>query len=101
VVGTDAAEGNTSRTDTIMLVHVPRTRDRAQLISIPRDTWTTIPKSADGTRGGTKAKINAAYAWGGTPLLVRAAETFTGVRIDHVALIDFGGFGKIIDARRG
>jgi LCP family protein required for cell wall assembly len=99
VVGKDMPEGGVSRTDTIMLVHVPSTHDGAQLISIPRDTWTTIP--GDGARSATTAKINAAYAWGGTPLLVRTLENFTGVRIDHVVLIDFAGFGKIIDALGG
>ncbi|MGC1214956.1 MAG: LCP family protein [Micromonospora sp.] len=103
VVGKDKADpGSTaSRTDTIMLVHVPRSRDRAQVISIPRDTWTTIPDSSEGDGQPTKAKINAAYAWGGTPLLVRTIEDFTGVRLEHVIVIDFAGFGKIIDALGG
>ena len=104
IVGKDQSEpGDTvSRTDTIMLVHVPHSRDRAQLISIPRDTWTTIPASPpEGGGGPTKAKINAAYAWGGTPLLVRTIESFTGVRIDHVVLLNFAGFGKVIDALGG
>lgn len=103
VVGEDAADpGSTaSRTDTIMLVHVTENRDRAQVISIPRDTWTLIPDSSRGDGRPTMAKLNAAYAWGGTPLLVRTVEGFTGVRIDHVILIDFAGFGKIIDALGG
>ncbi|WP_328425721.1 LCP family protein [Micromonospora sp. NBC_00389] len=104
VVGKDQSEpGDTvSRTDSIMLIHVPHSRDRAQLISIPRDTWTTIPASLVEDGGGpTKAKINAAYAWGGTPLLVRTIEGFTGVRIDHVVEVDFVGFGKVIDALGG
>lgn len=104
VVGKDKSEpgDSVSRTDTIMLVHLPHSRDRAQLISIPRDTWTTIPQSlAENGGGPTKAKINAAYAWGGTPLLVRTIEGFTGVRIDHVVLLDFAGFGKVIDVLGG
>ncbi|SCG60933.1 LCP family protein [Micromonospora halophytica] len=104
VLGKDlSAPGDSvSRTDTIMLVHVPHSRDRAQLISIPRDTWTTIPRSSpeDGGRPA-KAKINAAYAWGGTPLLVRTIEQFTGVRVDHVVVVDFAGFGKVIDVLGG
>jgi LCP family protein required for cell wall assembly len=82
-----------------MLVHVPSTRDRAQVISIPRDTWTTIP--AHGTSTATTAKINAAYAWGGTPLMVQTLESFTGVRIDHVVLFNFAGFVKVIDLLGG
>lgn len=66
VVGKDQLEPGeaTSRTDTIMLVHVPHSRNQAQVISIPRDTWTTIPESPPEVGGGPRmAKINAAYAW--------------------------------------
>ncbi len=73
-----------SRSDTIILMHVDKARSAAQLVSIPRDTWTHIPKAADGKHGDTTAKINAAYAWGGVPLTVQTVESFTGVRIDHV-----------------
>ncbi|MGR6318429.1 LCP family protein [Micromonospora soli] len=104
VVGKDQSEPGdmVSRTDTIMLVHVPHSRNQAQVISIPRDTWTTIPASLPEDGGGPrKAKINAAYAWGGTPLLVRTIEGFTGVRVDHVVLVDFAGFGRVIDVLGG
>ncbi|MEV4197511.1 LCP family protein [Micromonospora globbae] len=90
-----------SRTDTIILAHLPKDRSSAQLISIPRDTWVSVPKSKDGSRGGRDAKINAAYAWGGVPLMVQTVEKFTGVRVDHVAIIDFAGFKEIIDALGG
>lgn len=103
IVGSDSRDPDAtgSRTDTIILVHLPASRDHAQLISIPRDTWVSVPKSADGRNGGTKAKINAAFAWGGTPLMVRTVEGFTGIRIDHVALVDFAGFEQIINAVGG
>jgi LCP family protein required for cell wall assembly len=103
VVGSDARGGDParSRADTIILAHLTADRRKAQLISIPRDSWVYVPRSADGRHGGTNAKINAALAWGGTPLLVRTVENFTGVRVDHVVLIDFGGFQEIIDAIGG
>ena len=47
------------------------------------------------------AKINAAYAWGGTPLMVQTVETFTGVHLDHVLLIDFAGFAQVVNALGG
>ncbi|MGX7671286.1 LCP family protein [Plantactinospora sp. DSM 117369] len=102
VLGRDAADPgeNSSRTDTIILVHVPADRERVQAISIPRDTWVTIPETADG-RPATQAKINAAYAWGGAPLMVSTVERFTGVRIDHVVVVDFAGFAQIVDALGG
>ncbi|WP_406037114.1 LCP family protein [Micromonospora sp. NBC_00898] len=103
ILGSDSRDPeNTSgsRSDTIMLAHLPKDRSSAQLISIPRDTWTHVPRSKEG-RGGRNAKINAAYAWGGVPLMVQTVEEFTGVRIDHVTMVDFAGFKEIVDALGG
>ncbi|MEH0980985.1 LCP family protein [Micromonospora sp. CPCC 205556] len=103
ILGSDSRDpGNAggSRSDTIILAHLPKDRSSAQLISIPRDTWTHVPRSKEG-RGGRAAKINAAYAWGGVPLMVQTVEKFTGVRVDHVAMVDFAGFKEIVDALGG
>ncbi len=54
-------------------------------MSLPRDSYVPIP-------GHGRNKLNAAYAFGGAPLLVRTVETVTGIRIDHYAEIGFGGF---------
>lgn len=102
ILGSDSRdpENNSgSRADTIILAHLPKDRSSAQLISIPRDTWTHVPR--DQGRGGRDAKINAAYAWGGVPLMVQTVEKFTGVRVDHVAMVDFAGFKEIVDALGG
>lgn len=96
----DPENSGGSRTDTIILAHLPNDRSSAQLISIPRDTWVSVPQSKTG-RGGRDAKINAAYAWGGVPLMVQTLEKFTGVRIDHVTMVDFAGFKDIVDALGG
>ncbi|WP_433381861.1 LCP family protein [Actinoplanes sp. CA-142083] len=90
-----------SRSDTIIVLHLNKDQSAAQLISIPRDTWVYIPKSANGQHGDTSSKINAAYAWGGVPLMVQTVENYTGVRLDHVALVDFAGFKDIVDALGG
>jgi LCP family protein required for cell wall assembly len=102
VLGSDSRNPDLdgSRTDTIMIAHVTADHKSAQLASIPRDTWVNIPRTADG-RGGTKAKINAAFAWGGVPLMVRTVEDFTKIRIDHVVVVDFAGFAQIVDALGG
>ncbi|MGC5020457.1 LCP family protein [Micromonospora sp. DT47] len=97
----DPEKTSGSRTDTIILAHLPKDRKSAQLVSIPRDTWVRVPRSKDGRHGGREAKINAAYAWGGVPLMVQTVEEFTKVRVDHVAVIDFAGFKEIIDALAG
>jgi len=97
----DAADGGVYRADTIMLMHIPSSQDRAYLISIPRDLWVYIPLSPDGTAGDTEAKINAATAFGGVPLAVMAVENYTGVRVDQVMMLDFAGFVEVTDALGG
>jgi LCP family protein required for cell wall assembly len=104
VLGSDTRDPeNTggSRSDTIILLHLPKDRSAAQLISIPRDTWVHVPRSKDGKHGGVDAKINAAFAWGGPALTVQTVEAYTGVRIDHVVMVDFAGFKEIVDALGG
>lgn len=104
ILGSDSRDPEnttSSRTDTIILAHLPKDRSSAQLISIPRDSWVRVPRTENGEQGGRNAKINAAFAWGGIPLMVQTVEQFTGVRIDHVAVIDFAGFTEIIDALDG
>jgi LCP family protein required for cell wall assembly len=96
-----AANGDPYRTDTIMLMHIPSSQDRAYLVSFPRDLWVYIPPNADGTDGDYNAKINAATALGGVPLAVETVESYTGVRLDHVMLIDFAGFVEVTDALGG
>jgi LCP family protein required for cell wall assembly len=63
-------------------------------LSIPRDTVATIP-------GHGQQKINAAYAFGGVPLMVDTVRGFLGVKINHVIEIDFTNFPKLIDAMGG
>ena len=104
ILGSDTRDPETtggSRSDTIIVLHLPKDRSGAQLISIPRDTWVHVPKSADGRHGDVDAKINAAFAWGGAPLTVQTVEAFTGVRVDHVVMVDFSGFKEIVDALGG
>ena len=87
-------EGGDYRADTIILMHIPSSQQEAYLISLPRDLWVTIPDHGE-------AKLNAATAFGGVPLMVETVEDYTGVRINHVMLIDFGGFVEVTDALGG
>jgi LCP family protein required for cell wall assembly len=82
------------RADTIMLVHLPADRGRIYLISFPRDAWVPI-------QGRGKAKLNAAFSFGGPPLLIATMERLTGVRVDHLAILDFEGFRSMTDALGG
>lgn len=87
----DGTEG--SRTDTVMLLHVPPDGPAA-LISLPRDTYAEIP-------GHGPNKLNAAYAWGGAPLLVQTVELLTGLHVDHYAEVMMGGVAHVVDAIGG
>ncbi|MEV0805497.1 LCP family protein [Micromonospora sp. NPDC050200] len=90
------------RADTIIVMHIPADHKSAYLVSIPRDLYVPIPESAGADcDSGQRAKINAAFAFGGLPLAVRTVECFTDVRIDHVMAIDFGGFKEVTDALGG
>jgi LCP family protein required for cell wall assembly len=82
------------RADTIILAHLPADRDRVYLVSFPRDSWVPI-------RGHGNAKLNAAFSFGGPPLLIAAVERLTGVRVDHFAILDFEGFRSMTDALGG
>ncbi len=91
---------NGDRSDSLIIAHLDRDHRKAYLVSIPRDTWVSVPRDSEGN-GGEQAKINAASAWGGIPLTVRTVERFSGVKIDHVLKIDFAGFKKMTDALGG
>ena len=82
------------RTDTIMVLHVTEDRDAAYFISIPRDTWTAVP-------GHEAQKINAGFSLGGPELYVNTVEKFTGIHIDHLAVIDWEGFKDLTKAIGG
>src|ERR1700754_1136768 len=109
LVGSDSRDPDTNdgganawRADTLMLMHVPADHKSAQLISIPRDLWVTIPKSNSADcSDGSRAKINASFAFGGLPRAVHTVECLTDVHVDHVAAIDFGGFKEVTDALGG
>lgn len=83
-----------SRTDTIMMLHIPSGSGDSTLVSIPRDSELAIP-------GHGKDKVNAAFGLGGAPLLVQTLEQATKVHIDHYAEIGFGGFANLVDAVGG
>jgi LCP family protein required for cell wall assembly len=97
----DPKSNNGWRADTIMLLHIDSDHKHAYSISIPRDTYVYIPQIKGASNGDTHDKINSAMAWGGVPLMVKTVEGFTGVRIDHVAIMNFAGFASVTDALGG
>jgi LCP family protein required for cell wall assembly len=95
-------QANAWRADTLILMHVPADHKSAQMVSIPRDLWVVVPKSNSAAcSDGSRAKINASFAFGGLPRAVHTVECLTDVKIDHVMAIDFGGFKEVTDALGG
>lgn len=93
------------RSDTIMLVSVDGYSNRANILSIPRDTMVKA-------KGYTTQKINALMGFGheqvkkGTidepeELLVDMVKELTGLPINYFVTVDFDGFKEVIDALGG
>ncbi|WP_372338808.1 LCP family protein [Actinoplanes sp. RD1] len=100
--------------DSIIIVHVTKSMEDAQLFSIPRDLLVDIPPfEKTGFRGG-RSKINAAMSLGssvgngkhdvtqGFELLAKTVSQLTGIKeFDAGAIINFNGFKKIVEAMGG
>jgi LCP family protein required for cell wall assembly len=107
-------------TDTLIMVHIPNDGSKAVAMSLPRDSYVTIP-------GFGKHKINSAYARGkaaerktlqdsgdtdskdvelksdqaGAKTLIATVEQLTGSSIDNYASINLLGFSDITKAIGG
>jgi polyisoprenyl-teichoic acid--peptidoglycan teichoic acid transferase len=103
MLGTDHAtgKGSTGRaadqhSDSITLLHTDPGRHRLVYLSVPRDLQTDIP-------GVGEQKINAAMQFGGPKLAVKTLDALLGraLPINHVVIVDFNQFEKLIDAAGG
>ena len=96
--GSDAEIGGENRSDTIMLVHSDPEREKAVILSFPRDLWVDIP-------GVGENKINAAFEGGidggGPDLVAKTVHGLTGLRINHFVYVDLVGFQGIVDTLDG
>ncbi len=94
-IGVDDSSGGNSRSDSMMLVSIDKKHNKIKLTSFLRDSWVEIPSK------GKKAKLNAAYAYGGAQLTIDTIEYNFLIDIDHYVLVDFDMFTQIIDAVGG
>lgn len=92
-------------TDTIMIVHISADRTRADVVSLPRDSYAVAPpwtESATGRRHKAHpVKLNQVYAEGGPHMTVRTVERMTHLKIDHYLEVDFLSFMKTVDELGG
>jgi LCP family protein required for cell wall assembly len=101
-----------ARSDTVMIAHIPADRERAVVVSFPRDLevrrpacegWD--PKSGDYTGeqkpAAEQVKLNTAYQVGGPKCVTKLVQQLSGLMINHFVGIDFHGFKGMVDAVRG
>jgi LCP family protein required for cell wall assembly len=113
LIGVDTRPDNPamlSRSDSIILLHIPADHREGYLVSLPRDSYVDIPAYDNGKVAypGGKNKINAAYAFGSRGLTGSAAQThgfellamtvkrLTGITPDAGAIVDFQGFEQVV-----
>ena len=100
-----------TRSDSIIMLHIPADHTLGYLVSLPRDSYVHIPEYDNGKQrwAGGKSKINAAFAYGsrgltgeaalshGFELLALTVKELTGITPDAGAIIDFQGFKKVVE----
>jgi polyisoprenyl-teichoic acid--peptidoglycan teichoic acid transferase len=100
-----------TRSDSIIIMHIPAGHDRGYLVSLPRDSYVRIPAYDNGkiSYPGGENKINAAFAFGsrgltgatalshGFELLAKTVKDLTGITPDAGAIIDFQGFKQVVN----
>jgi LCP family protein required for cell wall assembly len=102
--------GDPIRADSIIIVHINAAHNQAYLVSIPRDLMVDIPAYKKTGFTGGRDKINGAFAAGsdrgggragGVELLALTIKRFTGITFDAAAIVDFGGFQKVVEVLGG
>lgn len=93
IAGIDSEPGS-KRSDTIMIVHLDRLRNRIGVLSVPRDTRVKVD-------GMGYTKINHAYSRGGIDLLQKTVAGFLGIPIHYYIQINSTGVEQIIDEMGG
>lgn len=92
------------RSDTTLLVHIYEGRKSAIVVSIPRDSYVTMPKCktpSGGYVGPWTTKFNAAFSVGGPVCTIQTIESLTGIRINNFVVVDFNAFKTVVDSLGG
>ena len=95
MLGVDEREGDSGRSDTMIVMTVNPNTNSVKMLSIPRDTRTEI------IGRGFEDKINHAYAFGGVEMSMDTVENFLDIPIDYYLQINMEGFKDIVDAVGG
>jgi LCP family protein required for cell wall assembly len=95
LLGTDhslnASRAADRHSDSILLLRTDPKHDKLIYLSIPRDL--RVPNIP----GHGADKINAAFQIGGPRLAARTVHEYTGLPINHMVVVNFNSFAKLID----
>ncbi|MFC2949432.1 LCP family glycopolymer transferase [Virgibacillus sediminis] len=91
LLGVDEREGDSGRSDAVMVLSLDPKNDAMQLVSIPRDTLTMISGE------GFEDKINHAYAYGGADMSVATVEEFLDIELDYYVEMNMIGLIELVD----
>lgn len=95
LIGQDRLPGQgRQRSDSMILCTLNTRTNTLTMTSFLRDMYVSIP-------GYQNNRLNAAYAFGGMPLLNKCFEVNFGIKIDGNIEVDFNEFQKIIDLMGG
>jgi LCP family protein required for cell wall assembly len=105
LVGADArtlptGQHDVGRADSIMLLCVSPKNKRIAIFSLPRDFLITLAQVPKGVRPYPQ-KINAAWAFGGAPLIRSSVEKTLGIKIDYYVEADLKTFPPVVDKLGG
>ncbi|MFG6496230.1 LCP family protein [Fictibacillus sp. UD] len=95
LLGVDEREGDSGRSDTMMVIAVNPKEDKMLMFNIPRDTRTEIIGK------GIDDKINHAYAFGGTQMAMDTVENFLDTSIDYYVKVNMESFRDVVNAVGG
>lgn len=90
LIGVDSRGEKQSRSDTMMLVSWNKDTNDVKMVSFMRDIFADIP-------GYQRYKLNTAYYLGGADLLKATLKQMFDLEINHVAVVDFKNFEKVVD----
>ena len=97
LLGTDLSK---LRADVIIFVMLPRDGSEPVLTSLPRDLY-LFNRCKDQNSRINAALFGCSSVVNGPELLALMVEGYTGVPVDHFAIVDFDGFTDVIDAFGG
>ena len=94
LIGADTLDGNSARSDTMILMSVNTVKNRLVFTSFMRDSYIELP-------GYNYNRLNAAHSKGGPAFLIETLEYNFDIDIDYYAKVDFTSFKEAVDVIGG